>query len=128
MQHQQIEINPETSPFTPKQLEETSESVSLPQIPGSAYIHSGTLRHGAEPITQGFRQNLIIWAVSNKLRRNFNGMYFGPCFVCAMDAVEGHDHEHNDDGSCCATSSNVVAEATESTTETTEAQQDDKSV
>jgi len=45
------------------------ESASVAHAVGTALVHAGTLRHRADPVTDGHRVNLILWCRSTRFRR-----------------------------------------------------------
>lgn len=42
------------------------EEFAIPQVPGRAILHRGKHRHGAKPVTEGERHNLILWCNSSR--------------------------------------------------------------
>lgn len=48
------------------------EDFSIHHVPGMAILHRGRHRHGAHPVTNGERYNLILWCRSGEFARKFD--------------------------------------------------------
>jgi hypothetical protein len=57
------------TPWRPEELFEVAHHV------GRAILHRGRHRHGANPIADGQRQNLILWCRSSKFARSYDESY-----------------------------------------------------
>jgi hypothetical protein len=48
---------------------EDGEAATVDHAVGTVLVHAGTLRHLAEPVTEGRRENLIVWCRSARFRK-----------------------------------------------------------
>uniref|UniRef100_A0A7N0UTA6 Fe2OG dioxygenase domain-containing protein n=1 Tax=Kalanchoe fedtschenkoi TaxID=63787 RepID=A0A7N0UTA6_KALFE len=65
-------------------------NISVLQVPGSAVLHRGRHRHGAQEVVSGYRSNFILWCRSSTFRemKNYKKEFWGWCGQCQAEKEE----------------------------------------